>query len=124
MSPRRQQLWADHQGTTILPVTRSFADTSVAPESYLNIEAVWGQAGPLIVDIGVGHGESTFAGAVQHPQANFLAVEVYRPGLGKLLDRVVSEGVTNVRLVEADAHEVLDHMIPADAAQEIWIFFA
>ncbi len=124
MSPARQRLWQDHLGTTILPVTRTFADTSVAPQSQLSVSDVWGQAGPLIVDIGVGHGESTFAGAVQHPQANFLAVEVYRPGLGKLLDRVVTEGVTNVRMVEANAPEVLDHMIPADAAQEIWIFFS
>jgi len=124
MSPRRQQLWADHQGTTILPVTRSFADTSVAPESYLNIEAVWGQAGPLIVDVGVGHGESTFAGAQAHPEANFLAVEVYRPGLAKLLDRIVAEGLTNVRMVEANAPEVLDHMLPEASAAEVWVFFS
>lgn len=38
MSPRRQQLWRTHQGSTILPVTRTFADTSVAPESYLDSE--------------------------------------------------------------------------------------
>ena len=124
MSPTRQRLWQDHMGTTILPVTRTFADTSVAPRSDLNVPEVWGQAGPLVVDIGVGHGESTFAGAVQHPEANFLAVEVYRPGLAKLLDRVVTEGVTNVRMVEANAPEVLDHMLAAGAAQEVWIFFS
>ena len=124
MSPTRQRLWQDHMGTTILPVTRTFADTSVAPQSHLNVAEVWGQAGPLIVDIGVGHGESTFAGAVQHPEANFLAVEVYRPGLAKLLDRVVTEGVTNVRMVEANAPEVLDHMLAAGTVQEVWIFFS
>lgn len=124
MSPNRQQLWQDHVGTTILPVERSFADTSVAPESYLDVAKVWGQAGPLIVDIGVGHGESTFAGAQAHPEANFLAVEVYRPGLAKLLNRVVTEDVTNVRMVEANAPEVLDHMLPAASAQEIWVFFS
>lgn len=124
MSPTRQRLWQDHLGTTILPVTRTFADTSVAPESHLSAPEVWGQAGPLIVDIGVGHGESTFAGAVQHPEANFLAVEVYRPGLAKLLDRVVTDGVTNVRMVEANAPEVLDHMLSAGSAQEVWIFFS
>lgn len=123
MSPTRQKLWQDHLGTTILPVTRSFADTSVAPESYLDVAQEWGQDGPLIVDIGVGHGESTFAGAQTNPDANFLAVEVYRPGLAKLLDRVVAEDVTNVRMVEANAPEVLDHMLPAGAAQEVWVFF-
>ena len=124
MSPNRQQLWEDHQGSTILPVTRSFDDTSVAPESQLDVASVWGQDGPLIVYIGVGHGESTFAGAQAHPQANFLAVEVYRPGLAKLLDRVVAEGVTNVRMVEANAPEVLDHLLPAASAQEVWVFFS
>ena len=124
MSPNRQRLWEEHQGTTVLPVARSFADTSVAPESHLDVASVWGQDGPLIVDIGVGHGESTFAGAQAHPEANFLAVEVYRPGLAKLLDRVVTEGVTNVRMVEANAPEVLDHMLPAASANEIWVFFS
>ncbi len=124
MSPNRQKLWEDHQGTTVLPVTRSFADTSVAPDSYLDVEAVWGRSGPLVVDIGVGHGESTFAGALAHPEANFLAVEVYRPGLAKLLNRVVDEGVTNVRMVEANAPEVLDHMLPEASAQEVWVFFS
>lgn len=124
MSPTRQRLWQDHLGSTILPVTRTFADTSVAPQSHLDIPGTWGQSGPLIVDVGVGHGESTFAGAVKHPETNFLAVEVYRPGLAKLLDRVVSEGVTNVRMVEANAPEVLDHMLPAGSVQEVWIFFS
>ena len=124
MSPNRHKLWQDHLGTTILPVTRSFADTSVAPESYLDVDTVWGQPGPLIVDVGVGHGESTFAGAQAHPEANFLAVEVYRPGLAKLLDRVVTEDVRNVRMVEANAPEVLDHMLPAASAQEVWVFFS
>lgn len=124
MSPNRQRLWQDHLGSTILPVTRTFADTSVAPRSHLDVPEVWGQAGPLIVDIGVGHGESTFAGALKHPEANFLAVEVYRPGLAKLLARVVTEDVTNVRMVEANAPEVLDHMLSAGSAQEVWIFFS
>lgn len=124
MSPTRQRLWQDHQGTTILPVTRSFADTSVAPESQLDVAEVWGRPGPLIVDIGVGHGESTFAGAVAQPEANFLAVEVYRPGLAKLLNQVVDHQVTNVRMVEANAPEVLDHMLPAGSAQEVWVFFS
>lgn len=124
MSPTRQQLWQDHLGSTILPVARSFADTSVAPDSYLDVAAVWQQDSPLIIDIGVGHGESTFAGAQAHPELNFLAVEVYRPGLAKLLDRVVTDNVTNVRMVEANAPEVLDHMLPAGSAQEVWVFFS
>jgi len=124
MSPNRQRLWEEHMGTTVLPVSRNFADTSVAPNSQLNVPQVWGQEGPLIVDIGVGHGESTFAGAVAQPRANFLAVEVYRPGLAKLLDRTVSEDVTNIRMVEANAPEVLDHMLAAASVTEVWIFFS
>lgn len=124
MSPTRQRLWEDHTGTTILPVNRSFADTSVAPDSVLDIAGVWGRPAPLIVDIGVGHGESTFAGAKAHPEKNFLAVEVYRPGLAKLLDRVVTDGLQNVRMVEANAPEVLDHMLPEASVAEVWIFFS
>lgn len=124
MSPNRQRLWQDHIGTTILPVTRTFADTSVAPDSHLNVPQVWGQDAPLIVDVGVGHGESTYAGAVAHPELNFLAVEVYRPGLAKLLDRVDNEDITNIRMVEANAPEVLDHMLGAGTVNEVWVFFS
>ena len=124
MSPNRQRLWEDHTGTTILPVTRSFADTSVAPESNLDVAQVWGQDAPLVVDVGVGHGESTFAGALAHPDKNFLAVEVYRPGLAKLLNRVATENVTNIRMVEANAPEVLDHMLGAGTVSEVWVFFS
>lgn len=124
MSPNRQRLWDDHTGTTILPVTRSFADTSVAPESHLDVAQVWEQDAPLIVDVGVGHGESTFAGAQAHPDKNFLAVEVYRPGLAKLLNRVATENVTNIRMVEANAPEVLDHMLGAGTVSEVWVFFS
>lgn len=124
MSPNRQRLWEQHTGTTVLPVSRSFADTSVAPNSQLDVPQVWGQDGPLIVDIGVGHGESTFAGAVAYPGSNFLAVEVYRPGLAKLLDRTVSADVTNIRMVEANAPEVLDHMLAAASVAEVWVFFS
>lgn len=124
MSPNRQRLWREHTGTTILPVTRTYADTSVAPQSHLNVAAVWGQDAPLIVDIGVGHGESTFAGAIAHPENNFLAVEVYRPGLAKLLDRVDAEHVANIRMVEANAPEVLDHMLGEHSVSEVWVFFS
>lgn len=124
MSPNRQRLWKEHTGSTILPVTRTYAETSVAPQPPLDVAETWGQDAPLIVDIGVGHGESTFAGATEYPDKNFLAVEVYRPGLAKLLDRVDSENITNIRMVEANAPEVLDHMLGAGTVSEVWVFFS
>src|SRR5690625_6324223 len=44
MSPNRQRLWEQHTGTTVLPVSRSFADTSVAPNSQLDVPQVWGRS--------------------------------------------------------------------------------
>src|SRR5699024_9426504 len=73
MSLKRQRLWDQHAGTTVLAVSRSFADTSVAPASQLAVPQVGGEDGPLIGGIGVGHGESTFAGAVAHAGSNCLA---------------------------------------------------
>lgn len=123
LSDARQQLWEDHFGSTVLDVDRGVADTSVAENSLIDREEVFGRTAPLVIDIGVGHGESTFAGAQAHPEWDFVAIEVYTPGLAKLLVKIEEQATPNIRAVEANAPEVLDHMIPDGSAQEVWIFF-
>jgi tRNA (guanine-N7-)-methyltransferase len=63
-------------------------------------------------------------GAQASPGTNFLAVDVYRPGLAATVGKIVQRGLTNVRLVEADAVQVLKHMLPPASVAEMWVFFA
>ena len=52
----------------------------------INFEKIFKRHGPIILDIGVGAGESTINHAKLHPENNYLAVEVHRPGIGQLLN--------------------------------------
>jgi tRNA (guanine-N7-)-methyltransferase len=79
---------------------------------------------PLVVEIGSGTGDAVVQGAQARPQTNFLAVEVYRPGLAATVAKIVRHDLTNVRLVQADAVQVLKHMLGQGSVAEIWVFFA
>ena len=79
---------------------------------------------PLVVAIGSGPGDAVVHGALTRPGTNFLAVEVYRPGLAATVGKISRHDLTNVRLVQADAVQVLKHMLGQGSAAEIWVFFA
>ncbi|WFP16045.1 tRNA (guanosine(46)-N7)-methyltransferase TrmB [Citricoccus muralis] len=123
LNPGRQAAWDRMSPHVVLKVPRDRADTSVAPNSHLQLEQVYGRTAPLVVDIGCGQGESTLAGAQARPEANFLAVEVYTPGVAALLLGMETHELENIRAVQANAPEVLDHLLPEASADEIWIFF-
>ena len=89
----------------------------------LDLDRVFGRAAPRILEIGFGMGETTAAIAQQHPEKDFLGVEVHTPGVGSLLKRVAELHLGNVRVVQHDAVEVLQHMIPAVALDGVHIFF-
>lgn len=62
---------------------------------------------PIIVDIGFGTGEGTIEIAKNHPENNYIGIEVYRPGIGRLLHKTGTAGLDNIRIIEGDAEEIL-----------------
>ncbi len=89
----------------------------------LDLDRVFGRAAPRILEIGFGMGETTATIAQQHPEKDFLGVEVHTPGVGSLLKRVAELHLGNVRVVQHDAVEVLQHMIPHAALDGVHVFF-
>src|SRR4029078_6906749 len=85
--------------------------------------AVFGRDAPTVLEIGFGMGETTAAIAQAHPETNYLAIEVHSPGVGRLLTLMAERGLSNVRIVQYDAVEVIEHMIAPAAAAGIHIFF-
>ena len=61
--------------------------------------------------------------ASTRPEVDFLAVEVFRAGLARTMLDAAREGARNLRLVEANAPEVLEHLLPAASIDELWVFF-
>ena len=88
-----------------------------------NLTEAFGNANGVILEIGFGMGETTAEIARQNPDLNFLGVEVYPAGVGALLARIEASGLTNIRIIEHDAVEVLRDAIAPDLLQGVHIYF-
>ena len=91
--------------------------------AVLDLERLFGRAAPKILEIGFGMGETTAAIAQAHPEADYLGVEVHSPGVGSLLKRIAALGLANLRIIQHDAAEVLEHMITPGSLDGVYIFF-
>ena len=89
----------------------------------LDFEQVFSRCAPTILEIGFGMGETTARIAQSDPEKNYLAIEVHTPGVGSLLKLVDEMGLANLRLIQHDAVEVLEHMIAPGALAGVHIFF-
>lgn len=78
---------------------------------------------PVVLEIGFGNGESLIRQAQQHPDWQFLGIEVHRPGVGHLLGLCQQHHVNNVRVVVADAVEVLGRCVPNCSVDRTQVFF-
>ena len=92
-------------------------------EDRLDLPALFGSTGPVIVEIGFGNGEATWQMAKSQPQENFLGIEVHRPGVGRLLLKMEEHGLSNIRIACADAVEFLRQRIPPDSLGGLRIYF-
>ena len=90
---------------------------------FLDLDAVFGRNAPKILEIGFGMGETTARIAAEHPENDYLGVEVHTPGVGALLKRVDELALTNIRVIQHDAVEVAREMVPPGSLAGIHVFF-
>jgi tRNA (guanine-N7-)-methyltransferase len=86
-------------------------------------EAVFGRRAPLVLEIGFGMGDATAQIAAALPGTDFIGVEVHLPGVGALLKCIGEQCLSNLRIVQHDAVEVLEHMIAPGSLAGVHIFF-
>lgn len=94
-----------------------------ASSNLLDFADIFGRSAPLTLEIGFGNGASLAQMAAALPGRDFIGIEVHRPGVGKLLQRLEQENLQNVRLICHDAVEVLQQMLPAASLDRMQIFF-
>ena len=92
-------------------------------EKHLDLSTVFGRRARIILEIGCGMGETTAAIAAAHPETDFLGIEVHTPGVGSLLKLIDEGGLTNLRVIQHDAVEVLREMIAPASLDGAHIFF-
>ena len=78
---------------------------------------------PVVLEIGFGMGEATAKIAAALSDTNFLCCEVHAPGVGALLKRIGENNITNIRICNHDAVEVIDNMLPLESLDGVHIFF-
>jgi tRNA (guanine-N7-)-methyltransferase len=83
----------------------------------------FGRRAPQVLEIGFGMGDATAAIAQALPGTDFIGVEVHTPGVGALLKRIGELGLDNLRLIQHDAVDVLQHMIAPDSLSGVHVFF-
>jgi tRNA (guanine-N7-)-methyltransferase len=89
----------------------------------LNFPALFGNDNPVIAEIGFGMGMATAGIAAENPDKNYLALEVHRPGIGRLLWEIEKQGLRNIRIIEHDAVEVMERLVPDHSLAGLHVFF-
>ena len=89
----------------------------------LDLARLFGRTAPKILEIGFGMGETTAVIAQAHPENDYLGIEVHSPGVGALLRRIAALGLSNIRIVQHDAVEVIECMIAPGSLDGVHLFF-
>ena len=76
-----------------------------------------------MIEIGFGMGAATAEIARNNPAINYLGIEVYRPGIGRLLWEIQRQGLENIRIIEHDGVDVLKTMIADRSVDGFHLFF-
>lgn len=89
----------------------------------IDLDALFGRTAPRTMEIGFGNGEHLLTRAVAEPQRDFLGVEVHSAGVGQLLNAAAAAHLSNIRVANHDAIEVLQVQIRPQALDEVQILF-
>ena len=123
LPPNLARTWDAHAERYVIEPRRGIGYTTVAEDFRLDPVELFGRSAPLTLEIGSGTGEQIVAAAAAHPDRDYLALEVWVPGIAKLVSKAVEAGVDNIRVLEADVAQALPIMLGDACLDEVWTFF-
>ena len=88
-----------------------------------DFDAAFTRSAPKFLEIGFGMGETTAQIAAEHPHSDYIGIEVHTPGVGGLLRLIEAQHLTNIRIIQHDAVEVVTHMVVPGSLSGIHVFF-
>ena len=92
-------------------------------DDTLNWDTIFRNNGKKIIEIGFGMGHTTAEIAKNLPDSNFVAIDVHSPGVGNLLNKIKENELSNLKIIQHDAVEVLEKMVLDKSLDAIHIFF-
>ena len=123
LPPNLARTWDAHAERYVIEPRRGIGYTTVAEDFRLDPVELFGRRAPLTLEIGSGTGEQIVAAAAAHPDRDYLALEVWVPGIAKLVSKAVEAGVDNIRVLEADAAQALPFLLVDASLDDVWTFF-
>jgi len=96
----------------------------VYEEKLLDLDQVFNRSATKILEIGFGNGASLAEMAKNNPLQDYLGVEVHRPGVGNILLQIEQHSLSNLRVINHDAVDVLKNMVPDESLDAVYLFFA
>ncbi len=94
-----------------------------ADNVLLDFDKLFARQAPCFLEIGFGTGSALINAASRHPENNYLGIEVYRTGIGSLLHYVDELALSNIRVFNNDAIEVLNKQISDQSLDGVYLFF-
>lgn len=113
ISSAQKKAYLDYASDWIIPFRRE----------RISWDEIFPNANRYMVEIGFGMGEGTRKLAARHPAWGILGIEVYKPGIGKLLWWINRENLKNIRIIEHDAAEVVGKMLEERSVDGFHIWF-
>ena len=95
----------------------------LSADAPLDLAAVFGRCAPCTLEIGFGNGDALATMAGQQPDDDFIGIEVHRPGVGRLLQQLDEQELTNVRVMREDAVQILNTCFPDNSLDRLLLFF-
>lgn len=92
-------------------------------KKLLDIECLFSKPQPTVLEIGFGNGDSLLRMAMESPWYNFLGVEVYQAGVGRLINEAHKNQLENLKIIKDDGFEVLKNNLPDDSLIKFQLFF-
>jgi tRNA (guanine-N7-)-methyltransferase len=89
----------------------------------LDLAAIFGRDAPRTLEIGFGNGDNLAGLAAAHPEQDFIGIEVHPPGVGHLLLKAAQSALSNLRIAQQDAMDVLRNNIPPGSLDSILVLF-
>jgi len=84
---------------------------------------ILGNSNPTILEIGFGNGGTLLKSAILNPANNYIGIEIHRPGVGQLLNKIKANKLQNIRVINDDAISIIDKQIPPSSLDKICLFF-
>ena len=92
-------------------------------QERLDLKTLFPDSRQVILEIGFGMGEATALIGRDFQETGFIAVDVHRPGVGKLFALIHEYGLSNIRVIQGDAHLIMHHMIEDESLDGVHLFF-